>query len=78
MAMDVPRLYALADADRDGKISGAEAVRFLQKSGLSNEVLGQVRVAVVVWHAVVPRPCVIATMHHHELVVLLMVVGGLR
>jgi hypothetical protein len=41
--MDVPRLYALADTDRDGRISGREAVAFLQKSGLGNDVLGQVR-----------------------------------
>jgi hypothetical protein len=44
--MDVPRLYALADTDRDGRISGQEAVAFLQKSGLSNDVLGQVRLMI--------------------------------
>jgi hypothetical protein len=35
--------FRAADEDRDGVIGGAEAVRFFQRSGLAQEVLGQVR-----------------------------------
>lgn len=31
--------FRIADRDRDGKVSGAEAVEFFQKSGLSKETL---------------------------------------
>lgn len=31
--------FRIADRDRDGKVSGAEAVDFFQKSGLSKETL---------------------------------------
>ena len=34
--------FRRADLDRDGKISGAEAVSFFQGSGLSKQVLAQV------------------------------------
>jgi hypothetical protein len=36
--------FKLADEDKDGVISGPEAVRFFTKSGLPQNVLGQVRV----------------------------------
>lgn len=36
------KLFALADADRDGKIGGAEAANFLRKTGLDNHQLEQV------------------------------------
>ena len=35
-------LFALADTDKDGKVSATEAA-FLRKSGLANDVLGQVK-----------------------------------
>jgi EH domain-containing protein 1 len=44
--MDVVTLeqwFKAADEDRDGVIKGAEAVRFFQRSGLAQDVLGQVR-----------------------------------
>ena len=34
--------FRRADLDRDGRISGAEAVSFFQASGLSKQVLAQV------------------------------------
>lgn len=34
--------FRRADLDRDGRISGAEAVAFFQGSGLSKQVLAQV------------------------------------
>lgn len=34
--------FGLADVDRDGKISGPEAVNFFMRSGLPKDVLGQV------------------------------------
>lgn len=43
--MDVVTLeqwFKAADEDRDGVIKGAEAVRFFQRSGLAQDVLGQV------------------------------------
>jgi Cytoskeletal-regulatory complex EF hand len=36
------KLFALADADRDGKIAGAEAAAFLRKTGLSRGELEQI------------------------------------
>jgi hypothetical protein len=38
----VEHWFRLADEDRDGGVGGAEAVRFFTKSGLPQEVLGQV------------------------------------
>lgn len=35
--------FQRADLDRDGRISGAEAVSFLQGSNLSRQVLAQVK-----------------------------------
>lgn len=35
--------FRLADEDKDGKIGGAEAVKFFTRSGLPKDVLGQVR-----------------------------------
>jgi len=35
--------FRLADEDRDGKITGGEAVKFFMRSGLPKDVLGQVR-----------------------------------
>lgn len=35
--------FRIADEDKDGKIGGAEAVRFFMRSGLPKDVLGQVR-----------------------------------
>ncbi|KAK9849935.1 hypothetical protein WJX84_005820 [Apatococcus fuscideae] len=34
--------FRIADRDRDGKVSGGEAVEFFQKSGLSKETLFEV------------------------------------
>jgi hypothetical protein len=45
IAMANPQMehwFRLADEDRDGGVGGAEAVRFFTKSGLPQEVLGQV------------------------------------
>ena len=50
MAIDVVQLeqwFRAADEDRDGVIGGAEAVKFFQRSGLAQEVLGQVREAMI-------------------------------
>ncbi|WIA34036.1 hypothetical protein OEZ86_012415 [Tetradesmus obliquus] len=38
----VEHWFRLADEDRDGGVGGAEAVRFFTKSGLPQEVLGQI------------------------------------
>ena len=38
----IANLFRLADEDRDGAISGGEAVKFFLRSGLSQECLGQV------------------------------------
>jgi hypothetical protein len=38
----VEHWFRLADEDRDGGVGGAEAVRFFTKSGLPQDVLGQV------------------------------------
>jgi epidermal growth factor receptor substrate 15 len=35
--------FKIADADKDGVVGGAEAVKFFLRSGLSQETLGQVR-----------------------------------
>ncbi len=35
--------FRIADRDRDGKVSGGEAVEFFQKSGLSKETLFEAR-----------------------------------
>ncbi|XVE94395.1 hypothetical protein REPUB_Repub02eG0005000 [Reevesia pubescens] len=40
--------FRRADLDGDGRISGAEAVAFFQGSGLSKQVLAQVRLNLVV------------------------------
>lgn len=37
--------FRIADEDKDGKISGGEAVRFFTRSGLPKDVLGQVGTA---------------------------------
>lgn len=37
------QFFQIADADRDGKISGGEAVAFFQKSGLPQMTLAKVR-----------------------------------
>ena len=34
--------FRIADEDKDGKITGGEAVRFFTRSGLPKDVLGQV------------------------------------
>ena len=39
--------FRIADRDRDGKVSGAEAVDFFQKSGLSKETLFEAGFAAV-------------------------------
>lgn len=39
----ITKLFQLADEDKDGAIAGFEAVRFFARSGLSQDVLGQVR-----------------------------------
>ena len=44
MAGATEQWFRLADEDKDGVISGPEAVRFFTKSGLPQNVLGQVRV----------------------------------
>jgi epidermal growth factor receptor substrate 15 len=36
------QLFVLADEDRDGAITGGEAVKFFARSALPQEVLGQV------------------------------------
>ncbi len=35
--------FRIADADKDGAVGGAEAVNFFLRSGLPQNVLGQVR-----------------------------------
>lgn len=42
MANPVEQWFRIADEDRDGGVGGAEAVRFFTKSGLPQDVLGQV------------------------------------
>lgn len=42
--------FQIADADRDGKISGGEAVAFFQKSGLPQMTLAKVRADVYSTH----------------------------
>jgi hypothetical protein len=45
MAVQLDQWFRAADEDRDGVVGGGEAVRFFQRSGLAQEVLGQVRSA---------------------------------
>lgn len=42
MAGQIEAWFRLADTDRDGAIGGAEAVAFFTRSGLPQDVLGQV------------------------------------
>lgn len=42
MASQVEAWFKLADQDGDGAVGGAEAVRFFTRSGLPQDVLGQV------------------------------------
>lgn len=42
MANQVEQWFKLADQDGDGAVGGAEAVRFFTRSGLPQDVLGQV------------------------------------
>lgn len=42
MASQIEQWFRLADEDRDGGVGGAEAVKFFTKSGLPQDVLGQV------------------------------------
>ena len=37
------RWFAIADANRDGRIEGTEAITFFQRSGLPRETLKEVR-----------------------------------
>jgi hypothetical protein len=43
MAGQAEGWFKLADQDGDGAVGGAEAVRFFTRSGLPQDVLGQVR-----------------------------------
>jgi len=43
MSNQIEIWFRLADEDKDGAIAGAEAVKFFTKSGLPQDVLGQVR-----------------------------------
>lgn len=42
MASQAEQWFKLADQDGDGAVGGAEAVRFFTRSGLPQDVLGQV------------------------------------
>jgi hypothetical protein len=42
MAGQMEQWFRLADQDGDGAVGGAEAVRFFTRSGLPQDVLGQV------------------------------------
>lgn len=54
MATQLEQWFRLADEDRDGWIGGGEAVKFFTKSGLPQEVLGQVH-SLLVWKSVFGR-----------------------
>lgn len=47
MGSQIEQWFRLADEDRDGGVGGAEAVKFFTKSGLPQDVLGQVNLTSV-------------------------------
>lgn len=54
MAGQAEQWFKLADQDGDGAVGGAEAVRFFTRSGLPQDVLGQVGVVSKVYAVILP------------------------
>jgi len=57
--------FRRADLDRDGRISGAEAVSFFQGSGLPKQVLAQVTISLSLTHTLYSQFLLMISFTHY-------------